>query len=775
MFALGCVLYEMVCGHRAFPGDTAADAMSAVLTQDPAPLKVADTKLPRGLQRVISKTLEKKRDRRYQAAEDLLSDLKELKRDVDPTEAGGDRRPTNVITAVAAISMLLLILLGLQLWRQLRMNERRRWAETDALPRIEDLAEKGRFEQAHQLALEVDSQFPDLPILDSVWDTVARTYNIDSEPSGARVWRRPYDTLEASWQELGTTPIEGIRIPIGYSSFRFEKDGRQPVEITTRPGRLTSVMNPVRLPAADRSQPGMTFIPGGLVALDIPGLEHLEAIELGDYLLDTHEVTNARYAEFLRAGGYRDPTYWQHPILIEGHEYEWSDAMALFTDRSGEPGPASWSVGRYPGGEGEHPVNGISWYEAAAFAEFAGRELPTIYHWNRAAETWSTEIVVPSSNYDGKGPVPVGSYSGVTAFGVADMAGNVREWCSNRAGETHRAILGGSWSDTAYSFNDLDAADPGDRSLVSGFRTMLRLAPEQDDASLAETIETVSRDFLAEEPVSDEVFRAYLSLFNYDRSSLRSEVEWRERAEDDFAVERVTYDAAYGSERLTAFLYLPIHYRPPHPTVVFFPGSEVIYLDSSERLKKGYFGHFPMSSGYAGLLPIYKSTFERGDELKSDYPDSSTFYRDHVVMWVKDLRRSIDFLHTRKDVDTDNIAFYGVSWGGALAPIMLAVEDRMKTGILHAGGLMFQRSLPEVEPLNYLPRVKQPVLTLNGKYDWWMPLETSLIPMFQLLGTSAANKRHVLFETGHFLPEHETARESLDWLRTHLRRPEPIR
>ena len=89
-------------------------------------------------------------------------------------------------------------------------------------------------------------------------------------------------------------------------------------------------------------------------------------------------------------------------------------------------------------------MSGVSWYEAAAYAEFDGKQLPTIFHWQRAAESRLVTNIANLSNFKGDGPAPVGAYKGIGAFGTLDMAGNVREWCQNETGD-RRFTRGGAW------------------------------------------------------------------------------------------------------------------------------------------------------------------------------------------------------------------------------------------------------------------------------------------------------------------------------------------
>jgi pimeloyl-ACP methyl ester carboxylesterase len=101
---------------------------------------------------------------------------------------------------------------------------------------------------------------------------------------------------------------------------------------------------------------------------------------------------------------------------------------------------------------------------------------------------------------------------------------------------------------------------------------------------------------------------------------------------------------------------------------------------------------------------------------------------------------------------------------------IVALEPRLKAAILLSGGLETREARPpEIEPLNFLPRIRVPVLLLGGRNDFYFPVETSQAPLFKLLGTPAEHKRHVVFESaGHVPPRIELIREILDWLDRYL-------
>jgi formylglycine-generating enzyme required for sulfatase activity len=118
----------------------------------------------------------------------------------------------------------------------------------------------------------------------------------------------------------------------------------------------------------------------------------------------------AEYKKFVDVGGYRKLEFWKETFVRDGRTVPWEEAVGLFRDATGRPGPAAWEVGDYPKGHEKYPVAGVSWYEAAAYADFAGKSLPTAYHWTRASQARGfTPVIVLGSNFRREATQPVGS------------------------------------------------------------------------------------------------------------------------------------------------------------------------------------------------------------------------------------------------------------------------------------------------------------------------------------------------------------------------------
>jgi dienelactone hydrolase len=123
---------------------------------------------------------------------------------------------------------------------------------------------------------------------------------------------------------------------------------------------------------------------------------------------------------------------------------------------------------------------------------------------------------------------------------------------------------------------------------------------------------------------------------------------------------------------------------------------------------------------------------------------------------------------TRNDIIHNKFGFFSFSWGSTVAPVVCAVEKRIHAAVLHAPGFMMQKTLPEADPLNFLPQVQIPVLMLNGKNDAAFPLETTQEPVFKLLGTPEKDKKRIIYPGGHLVPRSELMKETLFWFDKYL-------
>ncbi len=735
IWALGVVLYEMLAGEHPFKGEYEQAVMYSIMHLEPEPLKKVNPAVSPELEQIVNRALQKKPESRYSSAAELLKALKGYQDSLRAVEMGAFdlrtflRRVSTPRVAVPAVGMILVIIL-VSVWffnRQAKI----RWAREELMPEIERLVETNwrDFTEAYELAEQAEEYIPNDPELAALFSKSSFTINIKTEPPGATVYMKEYSKPESEWEYLGVSPIDSIRVPIGIFRWKMEKEGYETVLAAASTWDLDIVDKNLLIPSdLVRVLDHEESIPPGMVR--VTGAQTPSGT-LEDFFIDKNEVTNEAYKAFIDNGGYKNRDYWIHEFNYKGKALTWKEGMAEFVDQTGRPGPSTWVAGDYPDGQDNYPVSGISWYEAAAYAAFVEKSLPTGQHWGLARGEYTPlirwfqlagfGILAPFSNFEGEGPVAVGKLPGITSYGANDMAGNVREWCWNET-SMGRLMRGGAWNDNTYRFKELAGPPPFDRSSKNGFRC----AVYPDAAKIPESVFAITtfgktKDFYKIEPVSDAVFQVYKEQFSYDKTPLNLRLESRDESAEDWISERITFDAAYGNERIIATLFLPRNTPPPYQTIIYFPGSGSFFQPSSKDLTNYFefpvFLSFLVKNGRAVLYPVYEGTFERRTAARKLNPEKfSHLYTERLIYRVKDFRRSIDFLETREDIDNQKLAFYIMSTGGRLGAIIPAVEKRLQTSIILAGGLT-GRGRPEANQINYVSRVKTPTLMLCGKYD----------------------------------------------------------
>jgi len=760
VWAIGVVLYEMLTGRLPFDGDHSIAIMNAIANSTLRPLKQIRADVPAELDVIVMRALEKPRAARFQTVRELQQALESLQ--ITLTQRSGGT--TTVATAplrprlragvavMVTAAVMLLAAGGFWMVRSSRAREARQ-----AIAQLHTLVQEENYTKAFRLMRALEPSLVGDADFDAARSALMLPGEVQTTPEGADLYIKGYDEPDADWIYLGRAPLK-VRAPIAYFRWRIVKAGFVTFEGSGEAGAVTQTFT---LSPEGTVPEGMVRVPEGTRVVTGVGVP---TVPIEAFFIDRHEVTNRQYKAFVDAGGYSKPEYWREAFVKDGRTISREAAMSQLRDATGQPGPATWELRAYPAGQDDLPVGGLSWYEALAYAAWAGRELPTVHHWRAAAPGGIFSNILEFSNFSNKA-VPVGAFKGIGPFGTFDMAGNVREWCTNGVG-TRRYILGGAWNMPNYMYQQADALDPFDRNAVNGVRTIKRTSATPVPEALSRPTETLARDYSRETPVSDREFEIFRRLYAYDRDDLKVTVESTDESPELWRVERVSYAAAYGGERITAYLFLPKKGSAPYQTVVYFPHSGGEYLQSFEQSEMNYLG-FVLRSGRALFFPMYKGTYER---RLSQMPTGTIGRRDLAISRMKDLQRSVDYLQSRSDIDHARLAYFGVSLGARLGAVALAVEKRFATAVLWSGG--FRTALtpvaPEIDEINFAPRVTTPVLMLNGAQDFAFPVETAQKPMFRLFATPEADKKLVIYEGGHVFPFARIIKDTLDWLDKYL-------
>jgi eukaryotic-like serine/threonine-protein kinase len=192
--------------------------------------------------------------------------------------------------------------------------------------------------------------------------------------------------------------------------------------------------------------------------------------------------------------------------------------------------------------------------------------------------------------------------------------------------------------------------------------------------------------------------------------------------------------------------------------------------DSGNGLKLGdlKFFDYIVQSGRAVMYPIYQNTYERRGKL---YLPSGSQSIQLTSEWYQDAARSLEYLATRRDIDNGKLAYLGVSMGSADGVIISTLlQERLKAVVYLDGGYFLDTPPPGGDQADFAPRMKKPVLMVNGRYDFTFPLETAQNPMFNRLGTPESEKRHVVLDTPHDVTQQRPllVKTVLDWLDKYL-------
>jgi len=593
-----------------------------------------------------------------------------------------------------------------------------------------------------------------------LWNSFISPVTLTTNIKGADVYAKSYLNPDTSWLYLGKTPISLYPFPQGLSRLKIELSGYEPISDVVLIAPVSISYNDTliyHLFKKDDIRPGMVFIPGAMG--NYYRTPFLPQIYVGDFWMDQYEVTNAEFKIFIESGGYEKKEYWDLPFIENEDTIPFELAMERFVDKTGWMGPAGWEFGDFPEGNDEMPVSGISWYEAAAYAKFKKKDLPTLFHWFMVSEAHASPEIVKMGNFDRSGPAIKGSFNSLTRYGIYDLPGNVSEWVYN-ANQEKRFVMGGNYNEPTYWYSTtMIQVSPWKRSELVGFRC-IKYFEDTLRHELAQNFDRINRDYNHLQPISEEVFAIYKEFLKFERAPMNPSVISRNR-EESWIQETIQVNVPYEDKPMHIQVFLPLNSKPPYQTIIFFPGLNSHFSSSIEDMQLDNRSDFLLKSGRAFVWPAYYASHGRGEINVSNLNLWKQNYR-HIIT---DFQVTVDYLETRSDIDTSRLAYMGYSWGGGVAPYILAIEKRIKTGMLFLFGVtpVERYTMKEFDQVDYLPRVKIPMLLLGGRYDFDYTIEQQQA-FYDLLGTADKDKKWILCESTHFIPRNIQVKESTDWL-----------
>jgi serine/threonine protein kinase/formylglycine-generating enzyme required for sulfatase activity len=809
IFSLGVTLYEMIAGQSPFEGETMADLFAAILKVEPPPLERFAPGVPDELQEIVNKSLRKDRDERYQSIKELFVDLKSLKQKLEIQEAlkraprsdtksrgqtavtarfpkATDTASTRLSARFSAIRIGFVVA-AFVIAAAALLTYRRHAAfveARDSVSRVKELAGERKYFEAYDLALKLTERLPDDATLAGLTPEISDDLTVETEPAGASVYLKrfvPDSTAVIPARELiGKSPISSLRIARGEYVLEVEKEGFEPGARTissalnraeVRLGVSPAIRVKLKLIEKGKVPDRMVFVPGGDYALVGWGQPAQASAKLGAYFIDKFEVTNREFKEFINAGGYMKREFWKFPFVKDGKPLSWEEAMARFKDGAGLPGPRNWTVGSFPEGKAEHPVTGVTWYEASAYAEFRGKQLPTVFQWEKAARdgafTHANALVMPwgliteptserRANLMGLGAVAVDQFEfGLSPYGCYNMAGNVTEWLASKWGDDFIA-LGGSWGDAIYQFANYGRFPGFYSSDKIGFRCVLNTSAGRGSMNF-----TGYEEQPIYAPTSVASFMAWLSHYRYDKTPLDARVVDKIET-DEYSREKIAYTGA-NDEVAIAYLYLPRNAQKPYQVINFVPGGSCSAgFQPTEGLEFSFFSpHIKL--GRAVLVSIYKGCPDRPWPVEQRPVDrKSVKYRDAIVSFATDVRRGLDYLETRADIDAGKIALMSLS--ASFRGLILGAVEARYDSVVFLGYGVYKRQLdyiPEANPIYFAPHIRMPKLILNGRYDEDFPLKAAAEPLYRLLREP---KRLELYDGGHIPPLEVAVPITNSWL-----------
>ena len=664
---------------------------------------------------------------------------------------------------------VLVLLLFLYFFRKINKNDQ---LINQELPKVVQLFDKGNILQVFKMTKQLYELNPNNELIKNYYDKSRKYAKLDLNKDGVEI-RIKYRG-DDMFQFVGYTPIDSFPVPNSWNSYQLKViDGNFSYLFENIFNGVTVDDHVYSLPEINSEiLENHIVMPGRSINNFRVYGRNTGEINIPTFSISKNEVSNIEYQEFVNDGGYQNPTFWDFPLKIDDKLYEFKKTVSTFKGKFGKNGPANWSYGKFPNGLGNHPVSGISWFEARAYAKYKNQELPNMHQWTYAAKAYTNTLdqdVMENGNFNSDFTKPVNSDAG-SLSGINNIGGNVKEWLINRSGNNKDkfSAAGGSYLEPSYQFIGQNFQNPNDRSIGNGIRLVKNLSSDNntnlDNYSITQR---VYRELDDEPSVSDEMFDYYKSQFDYPKNDINVQTNFINDPNDIYTIESFSMEPAYRSqEKLTGFIiYSSKNLKKPNPVIVF-PHAGSLRQNNIETIPPRLIRTFSylLDEGYAIIYPIYSGLYNRSRNNECD-DDIEYCRKNNVFRKGKDYKKVIDYLETRSDFNFNNLSYYGSSMGANYSNWMLAIDDRVKSAFLLVGGVNTSPQAKEIDQHNYTRRIKVPIFHIVGKLDPVVSYEKAFLPWKKIIGTPKKDLRIIEMDNvGHYVPRDTIYAYHKNWI-----------
>jgi formylglycine-generating enzyme required for sulfatase activity len=467
----------MITGITPFKGDYEQAVIYGILNEEPQRPEKIRKDIPVELIQIFNQSLQKIPEQRYPSMSALLSDINSLQSNEKTV-----KQPKSFLSKFAYLSIAFIIIISLAVYLYLNTKS---IDLKQVMNQVTPFIEKGDYDGAYDYLVHSGIEVNDLGDM-KLYNNIFGFLSIDSKPKNvditvSRVRYKPNLHLDPD-SFLGETPLVDHHFFAGEYFLQLSLSESKSLRFITEliPNDSLTIF---------RSLEPKYFSEEDMVLIETE--KNLKGEPVPSFYIDIYEVTNRDYFKFVSAGGYRLSHFWPEKMIIKNRIVPKNQALKVFVDQTGISAPRHWSGGKYPQDTESHPVTGVTWYEANAYALWAGKQLPKWKQWWRAAVgtdgrifPWGNDVSTISerANFGAVSVRQVGSFPlGLSYFGCLDMAGNVTEWLRDSNGiENPARTVGGSWQNPSYMFEPTHAS-PFQRDYSSidiGFRCVKEIKKE---------------------------------------------------------------------------------------------------------------------------------------------------------------------------------------------------------------------------------------------------------------------------------------------------------